>query len=834
MAQATSIENPKPETAKVSIPVMATEQQANLPEDLDPQTVSTLKESLFDEVKFALNKSKDDLYVMLDYQKALIAQIRHELVATDGREITDDQILGVINEKLRSKNKQERRTWEEIGDRVIKQQIADLQAYAQAQIDYKPAPKEKFAPRKTKIAQTANTGQKVDQKMKTSSRWYMFGRDKGTAYGEVNINFGEKNGIFGRNYTNIARFNESTKLDDKTDRASRVRDRYGLTNGEIIPPQKMKMMEQVLINQVTALQDVSVRRHGGSISDENGFNFVKIDSNGNNNTLSQNSTEYKTIGTSRPKVNLQIEGLSGGERFPVDFSEKPEEQLKKLTEFLNKITLEKVAEIESGKHQKARIDEALTTAKNEANEDLNASKPNGYDEDVTKFLTWGVQDWENKSFDDIKAQIQGDGKWEPKNENANKDHFLEMQNFAKKLRQKQSATYREERISQTIDTFYPKNTQDTVKLLGRASYGLISKKEHPANIRFEAFRKANPNFPPAYLHIAYVLMGEDVFEPTLNGRALLQKVNKMITPQELYALLDASNAEKKNIFQLTENDKNGLLKILNEDKIASILIQIKQWAAYGYRHGSQEGYALNLAELNGLNIEFEAKFAEEAEKKLIEEAKTNVNLKDFVEKSPITTYSDLISLISQVFPEQKYLNDRALIQAYLPLISSDRAKKVVDAINEKIKSHSSNFDLQELVYDNISELQAFKTDVSNTLTLKSSKLVNFADEVNSVEIIGVIKEKLIQKIKDQKKLGIDLNEVEKNILSFIITTIFRRENIADYAKSYESAFLHIKSDSQLVYEIMNILMLEKADACRVVAQIKKIRNLKTITNNSQS
>jgi hypothetical protein len=67
-------------------------------------------------------------------------------------------------------------------------------------------------------------------------------------------------------------------------------------------------------------------------------------------------------------------------------------------------------------------------------------------------------------------------------------------------------------------------------------------------------------------------------------------------------------------------------------------------------------------------------------------------------------------------------------------------------------------------------------------------------------------------------------------LSFITTTIFRRETIADYAKSYESAFLHIESDSQLVYEIMNILMLEKADACRVLAQIKKIRSL----NSQQS
>jgi hypothetical protein len=176
-----SLETPKPETAKVSIPVLVTELQANLPEALDPQTVSTLKDSLFDEVKFALSQSKNNSYEMPDYQKALIAQIRHELGATDGREIADNQILAVINTKLTSQNKQERRTWEEIGDRVTKQQIADLQAYAQAEIDFKPAPQEKFESKKTKIAQTANTGQKVEQKMKTSGPWYKFGRGKGTA-----------------------------------------------------------------------------------------------------------------------------------------------------------------------------------------------------------------------------------------------------------------------------------------------------------------------------------------------------------------------------------------------------------------------------------------------------------------------------------------------------------------------------------------------------------------------------------------------------------------------------------------------------------------------------
>jgi hypothetical protein len=808
---------------------------------------------------------------MPDYQKALIAQIRHELGATDGREIADNQILAVINTKLTSQNKQERRTWEEIGDRVTKQQIADLQAYAQAEIDFKPAPQEKFESKKTKIAQTANTGQKVEQKMKTSGPWYKFGRGKGTAYGEVKINFGKKNeGIFGENYTNIAHFNESTKLDDKNDRARRVRDRYGLANGEIIPPQKMKMMEQVLIKQVTAIQDVSVRRHGGSISDKNGFSFVQ----------SINAAKYETIGTSRPKVNLQIEGLSGGERFSVDFSEKPESQLNKLTEFLNKITLEKVAEIESGKHQKARIDAALIIAKNEANEELDTSKPTDYDKNVTNFLNWGVQDWKNKSFDEIKNQIQGGDKWDVKSESTNKDYFLKMQEYAKKLRQKQSATYRAERISQTIDTFYPAHTQDTVKLLGRASLGEISEKVHPANIRFEEFRNANPNFPPAYLHIAYVLMGEGVFEPNPQGRSLLQRVNKMITPQELYALLDATNAQNKSIYDLKTTETTDLLKKITPEKIKEIFAHIKTRAEQGFNGSEAE-------ELAGLKLRLDGKggYQKIGKKELYEgidlEPLAKENVADLFESAKNQAGNDLTQ-------DEKNKIIASLLEKFSQLqigeyddLTDDKLKKIIDGMGLKtliIKNSQESEDdyLSRLktYIKSIAEFTFYNPEKSFKLYVKDKNLtpnnskslqtfLDFLEEWHSTveedendEVAKIVKDYLKYTTKEeavdiyvkadlckreQKKFSneliIDLitessstikefneNLDKKNKLKDLIKKIYEYKHIDIAVTVYDQALLHLEPGTQMVQEIMQATGLSLEKACQVVYRIAEKRN----------
>lgn len=872
-----TIEAQRPETIQITIPVLAAEQQARQSEALDPQTVSTLKESLFDEVKFALSQSKDTSYTMPDYQQALIAQIRHELAAADGKEFTDDQILAVINAKLGSSNKQERRTWEEIGDRVIKQQIADLQAYAQAQIDYKPAPQEKFESRKTKIAQTANTGQKVEQKMKTSGPWYKFGRGKGTAYGEVQINFGgKKGGIFGKNYTNIAQFNESTQLDKKTDRARRVCDRYGLANGEIIPPQKMKMMEQVLIKQITALQDVSVRRHGGSISDENGFSFVKSPN-------SQNTTEYQTTDTSRPKVNLQIEGLQGSEAFPVDFSDKPEEQLKLLTEFLNKITLEKVAEIESGKHQKARIDAALIIAENEAKEEIDTSKPKNYDTDVRDFLSWGLQEWEIKTFDEIKTKIQGENKWDLEKEETNKTYFLEMQEYAKKFQKKQSAIYRAERISQAIATLYPVNTQDTEKLLGRASLGVISEKVHPANIRFQKFRNANPNFPPAYLHIAYVLMGEGVFEPNSDGRALLQKVNKIITPQELFAFLDEAKTNDKSIYDLKTSETTDLLKKITPEKIKEIFAYIKTRAEQGFNGSEAEelaGLELRLdgkggyQEIGKIELPKEIELGD-SDKKNVADLFKNAKSQDGVDLTQDEKNKIIVSLLEKFsqlhigeydeltddklkkiiyemdlktliikngqeseddYPSRlkNYIKSIAESTFYNPEKSLDLYVKdknltpnISKSLNDLLEYLANYYTIEgEDKRDEVAKLfmialKYAATDEIENMYYELYKIVNADKPFSNPLIIDLITENS-KTIKDIKE-----NLDKKNKLKDLINKIHEYKHIDIAVTVYDQALLHLQPGTQMVQEIMQATGLPLEKACQVVYGIAEKRK-KTI------
>jgi len=199
------------------------------------------------------------------------------------------------------------------------------------------------------------------------------------------------------------------------------------------------------------------------------------------------------------------------------------------------------------------------------------------------------------------------------------------------------AEYRAGRIKTVQENFF--NPTKSEKMLHRASLGrvdivipdpaspdkdVIPPASHDASTEIQAYMGMKKGaYPPAYLHMAYVLMGKEALAQTPAGEEKLKEAARIISPQEFYKLLQSQTewksfgvanilASKAGVMPGTDfapdsvydamlqdhEVANAMLQMMTPDVMTRIMDKAMDWGAEGYqKNGLQTGYVSELTRL---------------------------------------------------------------------------------------------------------------------------------------------------------------------------------------------------------------------------------------------
>jgi len=345
---------------------------------LSDLTIQTLSNSLASELEYIVALQKKDPKSLEPWMATLYNQAVSALGKKEGEPLDYEDLYSVANDALNSDDPTTSRTWEEIGDRAVKHQLARIEVYTQGKVELTSTPDQlEYQPRETKVPQVSQHGetkppQYTGPKGGRLKQWWNRRRNDPT-----NTDIVEARGWIPpwTRFRKHQLFNGLTPKfpEDATIDFSRTLDGDGHHRAEVwmsnLPELRrgsgapvgefdQKRLGERMIQMAAAISEISDRRHDEPLSQADDFRFSRevLDTNG------QPTGEYETTGRGRYDVQLHIDGVANP--FPVDFATmKPDEQLNILTNVLDQKARKEFREVERNMFLAGPIEQNIAEAR---------------------------------------------------------------------------------------------------------------------------------------------------------------------------------------------------------------------------------------------------------------------------------------------------------------------------------------------------------------------------------------------------------------------------------------------------------------------------------------
>ena len=343
---------------------------------LSDETMHTLSDSLASELEYIIELKKENLKrksegkneIKLDpWMATLYNQAVKSSEKTEGQPLDYENLFSVADENLRSADPTISRLWEEIGDRVIKQQLARIEVLTEGELELtSPTDVPEYTPRETLVPSVGAHGEikppeyngpeggglkrwwnshrnDVTNSDRGDGRRWWFGLRKRFAKHQF------YNGLTPK-FAENAVIDYSRTLDGDTEHKAaewmRLQPELRRGTGSPVGDFDKERLGERMVHMAAAISEVSDRRHDEALTEQNDFIFSRPKVDDNSKPI---PGEFETTGRGRHKVQLHIEGVR--DPFPVDFvTMKPDEQLNILTNVLDQRALKELRQINKKEH----------------------------------------------------------------------------------------------------------------------------------------------------------------------------------------------------------------------------------------------------------------------------------------------------------------------------------------------------------------------------------------------------------------------------------------------------------------------------------------------------
>ncbi|PIR60993.1 MAG: hypothetical protein COU68_01790, partial [Candidatus Pacebacteria bacterium CG10_big_fil_rev_8_21_14_0_10_45_6] len=339
--------------------------------NLSDLTVQTLSNSLASELEYIVALKKKDPKSIEPWMATLYNQAVSASGKKEGEPLDYEDLYSVANDALNSDDPTTSRTWEEIGDRTVKHQLARIEVYTQGKVELTSTPDQiGYNPRETLVPQVSQHGetkppQYTGPKGGRLKQWWNRRRNDPTNTDMVEargwippwIRFRKHqlfNGLTPK-FPEGASIDFSRTLDGDLEHRAEVwmsnlpelRRGSGAPVGEF----DKKRLGERMVQMAAAISEISDRRHDEPLSQADDFRFSREQSTG----------VYETTGRGRHEVQLHIDGMR--DPFPVDFADmKPDEQLNTLTNIFDQKARKEFREVERNMFLAGPIEQNIAEA----------------------------------------------------------------------------------------------------------------------------------------------------------------------------------------------------------------------------------------------------------------------------------------------------------------------------------------------------------------------------------------------------------------------------------------------------------------------------------------